>query len=332
VASRFQDWLRALTQVDVAGANLAPLSARGSTLVGRAQIANLLAERSFRPSEPWPFPGADAVACELAREAIYWSLLALHEQARSAAPSPAEAEPAGPDALTLTTLWAEAPAALLEQAAEGAEQVEQVRAELLGKSFADFTELDPDQQASAAARLHAFADRLIEPLALPRRAQERAWAKRIQLLVAAVVVLVALGFALNSLRAPTDLAPSASWHASSHFAGECECQSPEQTCASCPNFFFHTVEEDHPSVVFDLHRVESISAVEVGNRIDCCSDRALPLLVQVSTDRKRWKTVATRTEAFTDFRADFPTERARWVKLSVGRRDFLHLRSVRLLP
>jgi len=304
-------------------------------LLGRAQLANLLAERIFRPSDALPFPGADAVACELAREAVYWALCAVREQAAKGAGGSAEASSLAGDASPLASLWAETEHALLDRAAGGPGLAERLRAELLDKSFTDFAELGFAQQATAAARLHAFAERLIEPLAAPQRAQERAWVARMRWLLAALVVLVGLGMVAKSLKArhdlTKDLAPSASWKASSQF-NECSCHSPEQSCASCPNFFFHTAEENHPSVVFDLHRVQSVSGVVVDNRQDCCSDRTLPLVVQVSSDEKHWKTVATRKAEFTTWRADFSSEQVRWVKLYVARRDFLHLARVRILP
>jgi len=339
LASRFQAALRRLrsgTRGAAHDAQLPLLSARCSVLVGRAQLANLLAERSFRPSDPLPFPGADAVACELSREAIYWALLALRERAATDAASSAESSALAHDSSTLAKLWAETAPELLDHAAEGAGQAERLRAELLGHSFADFAELDEAAQAAAAERLHAFAERLIEPLSAPQRAQERAWVNRVQLLLVAVAVLVGLGLVgSNALRKHSDLtldlATSASWEASSS-GPECSCKSPEQSCAECPNFFFCTEQERHPSIVFDLHRVQSLSTIVVENRRDCCSDRALPLIVQVSSDQKQWKTVATRKEEFSTWRESFPTEQARWVKLYVGRRNFLHLSRVRLLP
>ena len=315
-----------------AGENLPALSPRCSTLIGRAQLANLLAERSLRPADALPFPGADAVACELSREAIYWALSALRELA---APGTPEANTKADDPNVLAMLWSQTERELLDRAAGGAGQAEQLRADLLSKSFADFAELSPDRQTAAAERLHAFAERLIEPVALPQRAQERAWATRFSLLVAAVAVLIALGFVAKAFKdqhdMTLDLAPSASWKASSQIQ-DCSCQSPEQSCSECPNFFFHTVEENQPWIIFDLHRVQSLSAVVVDNRLDCCSERALPLVVQVSKDQKHWKTVATRKGAFTTWRADFSTEQARWVKLYVAKRDYLHLAGVHLLP
>ncbi|MEI9952429.1 MAG: discoidin domain-containing protein [Pseudomonadota bacterium] len=330
------DWLHLAWRGAARDGTLPVLSDRCSTLAGRAQLAQFLAESSFRPRDPLPFSGADAVACELSREAVYWALLALREQqAPAAAVSPGEANSPARDATTLATLWAETERELLDRAAGGREEAERLRADLLGNSFAEFAELSPGLQAATAARLHAFAERLIEPLAIPQRAQERAWVARLQLLTVALVVLVGLGFVAKSLKdrfdLTRDLAPSASWKASSLY-NECWCESPAQSCEACPNFFFHTEEENKPSVVFDLHRVQSLSGVEVENRRDCCFERALPLIVQVSSDEQHWKTVATRRDEFTSWRASFPSEQARWVKLSVGRRSFLHLSSVRLLP
>ena len=246
-----------------------------------------------------------------------------------------ETSPAASDPNAFATLWSEADRELLDRAAGGPGQAERLRAELLGNSFAEFAELSPERQAAAAARLHAFGERLIEPLATPQRALERAWVVRFSWLVAAAVVLIGLGFVGKALKdkhdLTLDLAPSASWKASSQIQ-DCSCTSPEQSCSSCPNFFFHTLEENKPSIVFDLHRVQSLSGVVVDNRADCCSERAVPLVVQVSSDQKHWKTVATRKGEFSTWRADFPTEQARWVKLYIAKRDYLHLARVRLLP
>jgi len=319
--------------VDAREVKLPELSPRTSVLVGRAQLAQFLAQSAFRPHDPLPYSGADAVACELSREAIHWALLALREAKQ--APSAEAAQAPSPDSPTLATLWSEADRESLEHAAGAPGEAERLHADLLGKSFADFAELDPGQQAVAAKRLHAFAERLLEPLARPQHAQERTWVARVQLVfvvLGALVLLAMLGKPLKDRYDLTrDLAPTASWKASSLYR-ECWCDSPAQSCGNCPNFFFHTENEDRPYVVFDLHSVQALSAVVVENRRDCCGERGLPLLVQVSSDEKNWKTVATRKDEFTTWRASFPTEHARWVKLLVPNHNMLHLASVRLLP
>jgi len=327
----FVRWVRA----NWYGPDVPVLSPRCSTLVGRAQVANALAERALLPSDPLPFLGAEAVACELSREAIYWALLALRERETKSSPE-GETSSSAPDSSTLAALWSGTTPALIEAAAGGAEAAERVHRDLVDKSFADFAELGPEQQAATARRLTAFAERLIEPLAVPQRARDLAWVRRVKFVMLTLVVLLALGFAGRAFKAEYDLsmdmAPSASWVASSRYESECTCHSPEQSCAACPSFFFCTEKESRPSIVFDLHSVRSLSAVVVDNRRDCCSGRALPLVIQVSTDQTHWKTVATRKEQFDTWRADFPTEQTRWVKLYVSRRDFLHLAKVRLLP
>jgi len=72
--------------------------------------------------------------------------------------------------------------------------------------------------------------------------------------------------------------------------------------------------------------------VLVDNRLDCCRERAIPLVVEVSTDQKEWRQVAVRHQLFDTWRADFPRVETRWVRLSVPRKTFLHLSRVRLLP
>lgn len=318
------------------GPAIPQLSPRCLTLLGRAQVANELAERALRPSDPLPFPGAEAVACELSREAIHWALSAHLELTAPGSQSATGANAGVPDSKPLETLWKATPPALIEEAAGGADPAQSLRADLFDQSFIGFAELAPDRQTATARRLHAFAGRLMAPLELPQRAWELTWVRRVKLVLVVLVLLSPLLLVAKSLLAKRelslDMAPSASWEASSRYEPECSCQSPEQSCTACPNFFFCTAQENHPSVTFDLHGIRSLSAVVVDNRIDCCSERAVPLVVQVSSDHKHWKTVATRKTVFDTWRADFPTEQTRWVRLSVSRNDFLHLARVRLLP
>ena len=82
-----------------------------------------------------------------------------------------------------------------------------------------------------------------------------------------------------------------------------------------------------------LGQVRKTSSIVVTNRLDCCPDRAVPLVVELSTDSKNRKVVAKRTTSFDTFRATYATTRARYVKLHVPRPDgILHFKSVRVLP
>src|SRR5882724_13517292 len=148
-----------------------PLSRRCSELVGRAQLASLLAERAFRPTEDLPYEGGVAVGCELSRQGAYWVLSAHREH--WAPESPLNAGTDSRPADSLDTLWSSADRELPEQAAGSSAQLERLSADVLGKSFTDFAELAASKQTELAARLHAFSVRLTEPLLAPQRELER---------------------------------------------------------------------------------------------------------------------------------------------------------------
>ena len=152
MANRFQEWLRLVKGVDAGKGKLPELSPRSSTLIGRAQLAQFLAQSALRPTDPLPYSGGEAVACELSREAIYWALLALRE-----AKGPADGAAVPPaDLPTLSSLWAEADRESLDRAAGGAGEAERLHADLLSKSFADYAELGDAPQAAAASACKAL--------------------------------------------------------------------------------------------------------------------------------------------------------------------------------
>lgn len=291
---------------------------------------------AFRPAEPHAYLGGDAVACDLARQAIYWALCAHHDLATTAPPEPPEVGSADRFDFALERLWNEAEPELLARAAGNPRFVEPLRLEVIGKSFLDFADLDRRTQAELAERLHAFAARLLEPLDTQQREAERLWLWRAARVVGLFLLLtgfIAASYGVkNWWELRRDRAAGASWTTSSAYGGTCACKSPEQVCSECPNFFFHTTEERNPSIVFDLGREQQFSTISVENRRDCCPERGLPLVVQVSSDGKHWTEVARRESQFSSWRQAFPTTRARWLKLYVPRRGILHLARVRLLP
>jgi hypothetical protein len=133
------------------------------------------------------------------------------------------------------------------------------------------------------------------------------------------------------IRQAGELAHGRPWRASSAL-GSAGCKSPAQQCAASPAFFFHTAEEQNPWIEFDLGASKSVSAVQVDNREDCCSDRAFPLTVEVSTDHKSWKAVANKDEDFKSWRASFDAVDARWVRLRALKQTYLHFAGVRIFP
>jgi len=96
----------------------------------------------------------------------------------------------------------------------------------------------------------------------------------------------------------------------------------------CPALMFHTDDQDNPWVEVDLGSVKTIRRIEVNNRTDCCSDRAIPAVVEVSVDRTKWTQVGRREDEFRSWAIKFQPRSARYVKVSVPRRTTFHLKSV----
>ena len=96
----------------------------------------------------------------------------------------------------------------------------------------------------------------------------------------------------------------------------------------CGDLFFHTQPQDSPWIDFDLGAVKSVHRVEVTNRSDCCQERAIPLIVEVSVDDKQWIQVARRDTDFAAWTATFPKQKARYVRFRVPRSTTLHFDDV----
>jgi hypothetical protein len=77
--------------------------------------------------------------------------------------------------------------------------------------------------------------------------------------------------------------------------------------------------------MLDLQTVENVSAVRVDNRLNCCRERAVPLIMELSVDGVHWKRVAYQRAVFASFTASFPKTKARYVRLRVDRRSAFHL-------
>jgi hypothetical protein len=246
---------------------------------------------------------------------------------------PIDALPEGDPASMLLALWHQAgrcavaaaqagsddPTALLERAAGSAELLLAVQALLA--SPASF---DPGEQASApqrAALIAAFTRNLIQELERPvttsRWQRALGDAKRFWLPgVVPLVGLLALGVQL--IRGP-DLASSAVRSLSSQ-ASTCE-------NASCGNATFHTNLEASPWVSYDFGSPRQLRSITVENRTDCCIERAVPLVIETSDDAKTWQEQTRTEQPFYVYRHALKVK-ARYLRLRVAHKSYLHLRSV----
>jgi hypothetical protein len=91
---------------------------------------------------------------------------------------------------------------------------------------------------------------------------------------------------------------------------------------------FHTAHELRPWLRIDLQGVKRIRQITVYNSDHCCYERAVPLVIEVSTDGKEYTQVARRERPFGVWEADIDPIDARYVKLYADKNTFLHLSEV----
>jgi hypothetical protein len=129
----------------------------------------------------------------------------------------------------------------------------------------------------------------------------------------------------------SDLAAGKPWQASSayYLPG---CESPKQDCPGDKTYFVHTNQENEPWLELDLQSAKKMSSALVVNRTDCCIDRVVPLVFEVSDDHKRWREVARSRAPFREWKPTFAPVSARWVRLRVPRFSMLHLKRVQIFP
>jgi hypothetical protein len=319
-SKRVFEWLWRGTALAETRRVLPEPSARVTELARRARHSADIARSILLPAEPLEEASIRAAASELYRESAYWALCALSADTGVVAGT-------GYD----ESVWATLDEPLLARAVQAAERIEPLRALLRTGSFVYFAELPQAECVLACSELQQLARLLGGKLnartrALRARYLERSWRLGLLALLALVGVVAAL-----RLGEARELAAGKPWTVSSSLNGA-GCVSPAQHCAQSPSFFFHTTEEANPWVEFDLGVTRSISRMRVENRKDCCSERAVPLTVELSTNHRNWQTVARQAEDFTSWNVSFGSAEARWVRLRTHRQTFLHLAEVRIWP
>jgi F5/8 type C domain len=296
------------------------LDDRAALFAQRARGSAEIAQSALSPDEPQEMP-AEGSASELYRQSVYWSLCALSETAgRAVGDGYAE------------SIWDTLERPFLRGAISSADRVEAVWRSLRAGSFVSFAELPRSEQLATCSELRKLAEALLVRLDQRSRALngiliQRAW--RLGSLVLAVLVVAAGAFWVRgTLRERSDLAVGRPWRASSQMASVCT--SPAQQCSAAAGYFFHTTEERNPWIEFDLGAVHQLSRVQVDNRKDCCTERAIPLAVEVSTDHERWHQVARQDAEFATWDAPVAPVQGRWVRLRALSRTYLHLDRVRI--
>lgn len=144
--------------------------------------------------------------------------------------------------------------------------------------------------------------------------------RRMRFAAAVLSAVVSAATALSLwLFLPNDLARDKPWHTSSAL--------PHIYTAKV---LFHTIEEQSPWFEIDLLRPTSVRRLHVTNRVDCCAERAVPLLVEVTNDRSSWQQVARTDAPFVEWTPSFAPVKARYVRLRVPRFTTFHLEAVKV--
>jgi hypothetical protein len=297
------EWLFRASAMRDARATLAAANGARTQAARQARLLVEVARRVAEPVERLPSGCRAAVMVGLYREAVGWALLAGRPDAGRERPDPA-------------TLWREEPPERLLAAATDAATVEAVKETLFAAA-----PLSLDVSQEDAERARTFAEALVLELEAPQRRVQHMLRQRWLRLVFTGVILLGLVVGAQRLLLGPNLAEGKPFRTSSSWSG-CATDAP------CRSLLFHTNPETNPWVEFDLGAPKSIRQVEIANRVDCCRDRAVPLIVEVGNDQARWTEVARRDTEFATWTAKFSAQTARYVRLRIPRDTALHLDSV----
>lgn len=245
-----------------------------------------------------------ALAVSLYREAAFWALAA---RATDASPK------------TLSDAFELAP---------GSVDDEVVRAALLDRTWVDTAELDAESQLRDATAASTFVHGLLEALDARERSIAERWTRISALCL--VLFFATVGYPLATLALRPGLTETLPWSASSAIDGFAREGRGIRLPTAGARVFFHTENQASPWVAFDLVTRQSVRSVTVQNRGDCCRERAVPLVVEVSDDGAQWTEVARRDEVFDEWAATFPPRTTRHVRLRALRTTNLHLANVEI--
>jgi hypothetical protein len=83
-------------------------------------------------------------------------------------------------------------------------------------------------------------------------------------------------------------------------------------------------------VSIDMLAPQTIHRIAIKNRGDCCSDRGLPLVVEVADEDRRFIEVGRRTMVFETWTIELHPRRARYVRLRAQATTILHFEDVQI--
>jgi hypothetical protein len=292
---------------------------RARELWRRSRLAAELAARALEPDVPLADGPGHALAISLYREAAFWALSARQSSGSSETRSLEELLSADADALRVTGL--------------SEDELVRVRSALAETTFVDRAELEQSRQIVDAELCRRLVQSLLDErgaASTPSRAVGRVYTQRVFRMLAVGMILAVLGSGawlaiVRWVRGP-DLALGKAWSISKPWA---QCHPELRKCGDQrTRVFFHTKQHKQPWFLLDLGAETTVGRVEVENRDDCCRERAVPLVVEVSDDKQKFREIARRTTPFYTWDATFEPLQTRYVRLRVDGRAFFHLSRV----
>ncbi len=269
----------------------------------------------MNPVDPFRYGTGVPLALSLYREALYWAL---------------RAQPEAEGFTDLAAAWQGTPRALLETLAGGRERVHLIEQRLVLEGFLHTAELQEEEQRNIAWTARPLVGALIERAEGNERTLRalyfQRWFRAFMVAVAVLLAVVGIWTSSQRLLSGPNLAAGKPWQASSSYKGF---NPAAHVCdGNVTRILFHTNEEENPWFQVDMGVVNQVAVVEITNRTDGYQGRAVPLVVELSTDSRTWTEVARRTDTFNTWKAKFSPRKARYVRVKAQRRTFLHLETV----
>jgi hypothetical protein len=295
------------------GEGPAPDAAQQRLLRDRARRTLELAKHVLASREPTDDADGPALAAQLFRQSAYWSLVARSGGRET------------PDA---GQVFAQRGDELRSRLGGRAADVFET---LVTFDFVTFAQRSPEQLHATAADLERLASDLLVAGQRSTWAEQRSqtWAVSLAFLGLGALLFALTAVAMGMLSKP-NLAQGKPWKTSSVFA---QCDPIGKRCGGVATaVLFHTNEEENPWFEYDLGGPQQFSSVTILNRSDAVQERAVPMVLEVSNDKKTYKELARRKEVFDVWEPSFPPQRARYVRVRVARRSFLHLDGVLIHP
>jgi hypothetical protein len=183
--------------------------------------------------------------------------------------------------------------------------------------------------ASLKRLVHGMVNRVEDEILQPRRL-------RFQRIVRWVALVGAVAFGVSwcvdqirSASATTNIALDKKVSISSNWR-ESEYPPSRLVDGDATQVGCHSESQDHPWVQIDLGSRRPIHRMVVVNRLDGLTDRAVPLLVETSSDGKDYKEYARQTVDFKTWNVKGPSTKARYVRLTILGQAILHLNEVEI--